>query len=227
MKRTVGVTGDPAVNFRSRGGDGGIFAVRLNGWFAFTSMYAASEHRDWRICADFAHVLMAVAKRLYAKDGFAVELDATAYAFDSTTIDLCLSLFPWARFRRRKGAVKLRTLIDLRGNIPCFIRISDGKMHDVRAVDDLLLEPGAFYIMDRGYIDFAGLYVFTQQSAFFIVRVKRNMDYARQPYRSWSPSATSLGGCDERDVACFFRSRQLPHLLRLQPMPFPRLKRHL
>jgi len=161
-----------------------VYHAGFRGKIARSTLADANEHRDWRIYADFAHVLIAVAKRLYANDGFAVELDATAYAFDSTTIDLCLSLFPWARFRRRKGAVKLHTLIDLRGNIPCFIRISDGKMLDVRALDDLVLEPGAFYIMDRGYIDFARLYVFTQQSAFFIVRGKRNMDYARQPHRS-------------------------------------------
>ena len=158
-----------------------LYHAGFRGRIARSTLADANEHRDWRIYADFAHVLIAIAKKLYANDGFAVELDATAYAFDSTTIDLCLSLFPWARFRRRKGAVKLHTLIDLRGNIPCFIRISDGKMHDVRALDDLVLKPGAFYIMDRGYIDFARLYVFTQQSAFFVVRGKRNMDYARQP----------------------------------------------
>ncbi len=144
----------------------------------------ANERRDWRIYADFAHVLIRKAQKLYANDGFAVELDAAAYAFDSTTIDLCLSLFPWARFRRHKGAVKLHTLVDLRGNIPCFIHISHGKMHDVTALDHLVLEPGAFYIMDRGYIDFARLYAFTQQMAFFIVRGKRNLDYGRQAYRS-------------------------------------------
>jgi hypothetical protein len=110
----------------------------------------ANERHDWRIHADFAHVLIATAKRLYTNDGFAVDLDAAAYAFESTTIDLCLALFPWARFRRHKGAVKLHTLIDLLGNIPCFIRISNGKMRDVRALDDLPLEPGAFYMMDRG-----------------------------------------------------------------------------
>jgi transposase len=125
-----------------------------------------------------------MARKLYANDEFGVSLKQTAYAFDSTTIDLCLSLFPWARFRRRKGAVKLHTLIDLRGNIPCFIRISHGKVHDVNALDDLVLEPGAFYIMDRGYIDFARLYTFTQEMAFFVIRGKRNLDFARLAYRS-------------------------------------------
>ena len=151
---------------------------------ARSTLADANERRDWRIYADLAHVLIGMAQKLYANDGFAVELDAAAYAFDSTTIDLCLSLFPWARFRRRKGAVKLHTLLDLRGNIPSFIHISHGKTHDVIALDHLVLEPGAFYIMDRGYIDFARLYAFTQQMAFFIVRGKRNLDYGRQAYRS-------------------------------------------
>ena len=151
---------------------------------ARSTLADANERRDWRIYADLAHVLIGMAQKLYANDGFAVELDAAAYAFDSTTIDLCLSLFPWARFRRRKGAVKLHTLLDLRGNIPSFIYISHGKTHDVIALDHLVLEPGAFYIMDRGYIDFARLYAFTEQMAFFIVRGKRNLDYARRAYRS-------------------------------------------
>jgi hypothetical protein len=142
----------------------------------------ANRRRDWRIYADLAQVLIGIARKLYANDSFGVELDETAYAFDSTTIDLCLSLFPWARFRRRKGAVKLHTLLDLRGNIPSFIHISSGKVHDVNALDELVLEPGAFYILDRGYVDFARLYRFTQQMAFFIIRGKRNLDYARQAY---------------------------------------------
>jgi hypothetical protein len=142
----------------------------------------ANRRRDWRIYADLAQVLIGIARKLYANDSFGVELDETAYAFDSTTIDLCLSLFPWARFRRRKGAVKLHTLLDLRGNIPSFIHISSGKVHDVNALDELVLEPGAFYILDRGYVDFGRLYRFTQQMAFFIIRGKRNLDYARQAY---------------------------------------------
>jgi hypothetical protein len=161
-----------------------LYHAGLRGRIARSTLADANEHHDWRIYADFAHALIAVAKRLYVNDGFAVDLNAAAYAFDSTTIDLCLALFPWARFRRRKGAVKLHTLIDLRGNIPCFIRISNGKMHDVRALDDVPLEPGAFYMMDRGYVDFARLHVFTQRSAFFVIRSKRNMDYSRQPYQA-------------------------------------------
>ena len=112
-----------------------------------------------------------------------VTLDQTVYAFDSTTIDLCLSLFPWARFRKRKAAVKLHTLIDLHGPIPCFISITDGKVHDVNILDELILEPGSFYVMDRGYIDFARLYRFTQSLCFFVIRAKRNMDYSRLAYR--------------------------------------------
>ena len=161
-----------------------LYHAGFRGKIARSTLADANEHRDWRIYADFAHVLIAVAKKLYASDAFAVDLDATAYAFDSTTIDLCLSLFPWARFRRRKGAVKLHTLIDLRGDIPCFVRISDGKMHDVRALDDLVLEPGAFYIMDRGYIDFARLFAFNRASAFFVIRSCRNLDYRRLASRS-------------------------------------------
>jgi hypothetical protein len=143
----------------------------------------ANERRDWRIYSDFAHVLIAHARKLYAYDAFAVDLDQPAYAFDSTTIDLCLSLFPWAKFRKRKGAVKLHTLIDLHGNIPCFIHITHGKTNDVKALDKLVIEPAAFYMMDRGYVDFRRLYRFTQTLAFFVIRAKRNMDYARRSYR--------------------------------------------
>jgi hypothetical protein len=143
----------------------------------------ANERRDWRIYSDFAHVLIAHARKLYANDAFAVDLDQPAYAFDSTTIDLCLSLFPWAKFRKRKGAVKLHTLIDLHGNIPCFIQITDGKTNDVKALDAFVPEPTAFYMMDRGYVDFRRLYRFTENLAFFVIRAKRNMDYARRSYR--------------------------------------------
>ena len=143
----------------------------------------ANENRDWRIYADFAQVLIGHARKLYSQDDFGVQLEETAYVFDSSTIDLCLSLFPWARFRQRKAAIKLHTLMDLRGNIPCFVRITEGKTHDVGLLDELILEPGAFYIMDRGYIDFARLYTFTQQAAFFVIRAKRNLDYTRRMSR--------------------------------------------
>jgi len=141
------------------------------------TMADANETRDWHIYADFAHVLITKARRLYANDSFGMTLKKTVYAFDSTTIDLCLTLFPWARFRRYKAAVKLHTLIDLRGAIPCFIRITDGKVHDVNTLDDLVLEPGAFYLIDRGYLDFERLYTFTKNAAFFVTRAKRNLAF--------------------------------------------------
>ena len=160
-----------------------LYHAGFRGKVSRSTLADANRRRDWRIYADLAQALIAMARKLYANDSFSVELDETAYAFDSTTIDLCLSLFPWARFRRRKGAVKLHTLLDLRGNIPSFIHISSGKIHDVNALDELVLEPGAFYILDRGYVDFARLYRFTREMAFFIIRGKRNLDYARQAYR--------------------------------------------
>jgi IS4 transposase len=138
----------------------------------------ANEQRDWRIWADLAAVLIERARKLYASDAMSVELEQTVYAFDSTTINLCLSLFPWASFRHRKGAVKLHTLIDLRGNIPCFIRVTHGKVHDVKALDHLPIEPGAYYVMDRGYVDFARLHRFERTKALFVIRAKKNMDFA-------------------------------------------------
>jgi transposase len=135
----------------------------------------ANETHDWRIFADFAQHLIGIARPLHAEDPIGLELDHTLYALDSTTIDLCLSLFPWAKFRQHKAAVKLHTLLDLHGNIPTFIRITDGKVHDVNILDEILPEAGAFYVMDRGYIDFERLYVFTLCSAFFVVRTKDNV----------------------------------------------------
>jgi transposase len=135
----------------------------------------ANESRDWRIYADFAQVLIGIARPLYAHDPMGVDLDHSLYALDSTTIDLCLSLFPWARFRQHKAAVKMHTLLDLHGNIPTFIRITDGKVHDVNILDEIVPEAGAFYVMDRGYIDFDRLYFFTICSAFFVVRTKENV----------------------------------------------------
>ena len=159
-----------------------LYHAGFRGNIARNTLANANRQRDWRIYADFANVLIARARKLYLHDSIGIELEQTAYAFDSTTINLCLSLFPWAKFRRRKGAVKLHTLIDLRGNIPCFIHISTGKVHDVNALDRLTLEAGAFYVMDRGYIDYARLYRFTEQMAFFVTRAKSNMKYKRQAY---------------------------------------------
>jgi hypothetical protein len=161
-----------------------LYHAGIRGNVSRSTMADANETRDWRIYADFAAVLITRAPHLYAQDEFGVTLEQTAYAFDSTTIDLCLSLFPWAKFRKRKGAVKLHTLLDLRGGIPCFVHVSHGKTHDVRALNELLIEPAAFYVMDRGYIDFARLQRFTRSPAFFVVRAKRNLDFTRRSSRS-------------------------------------------
>ena len=138
----------------------------------------ANEVRDWRIHADFAQVLIGRARRLYVGEDFGKQLhQATLYALDASTIDLCLSLFPWAHFRQTKAAVKLHTLLDLRGNIPTFIHVSDGKLHDVNILDLLIPEPGAFYVMDRGYLDFARLFTMHQSQAFFVTRAKSNLKF--------------------------------------------------
>jgi hypothetical protein len=142
---------------------------------ARSTLADANESRDWRIYADFAQVLIAIARPLYVCDPIGIDLDQSLYALDSTTIDLCLSLFPWAKFRKHKAAVKMHTLLDLHGNIPTFIRITDGKVHDVNILDEIMPEPGAFYVMDRGYIDFERLFVLTLSAAFFVVRTKSNV----------------------------------------------------
>lgn len=139
----------------------------------------ANEKRDWRIYAEFAQILIAIARDLYRDDPFILDLDETLYALDSSTIDLCLSLFAWASFRKKKAAVKMHTLLDLQGNIPVFIKITDGKVQDVNILDDLIPEPGAFYVMDRAYLDFLRLYRFHQHGAFFISRTKSNFKYQR------------------------------------------------
>lgn len=152
-----------------------LYHIGFRGKVARSTLADANESRDWRIYADFAQVLIAIARPLYVHDPIAVDLDQSLYALDSTTIDLCLSLFPWARFRQHKGAVKMHTLLDLHGNIPTFIRVTDGTVHDVNILDEILPEAGAFYVMDRGYIDFERLYVFTLCAAFFVVRTKENV----------------------------------------------------
>jgi Transposase DDE domain/Domain of unknown function (DUF4372) len=144
----------------------------------------ANRRRDWRIYCDLAQVLIARARQLYAHESFGVDLDHVAYALDATTIDLCLSLFPWAPFRRAKAAVKLHTLLDLRGSIPTFIRVSSGKMHEVNVLDELWFEPGAFYVMDKGYLDFGRLFRLHQHAAFFVIRAKSNLACARRESRS-------------------------------------------
>jgi hypothetical protein len=156
-----------------------LYHMGIRGTVSRSTLADANEQRDWRIYAELAHTLIATARSLYSTEPFIEELDETVYALDSTTIDLCLSLFPWATFRKRKGAVKLHTLLDLRGNIPTFIYISDGKLHDVNVLDILPLEPGAFYVMDRGYVDFERLYAITQAAAFFVTRAKSNLKFRR------------------------------------------------
>jgi hypothetical protein len=154
---------------------GKLYHMGFRSGVARSTLADANESRDWRIYADFAQTLIAIARRLYARDPMGVDLDQSLYALDSTTIDLCLALFPWARFRRRKAAVKMHTLLDLRGNIPAFVHITDGKVHDVNVLDQIMPEAGAFYVMDRGYIDFERLFVLTLSSAFFVVRTKSNI----------------------------------------------------
>jgi hypothetical protein len=154
---------------------GKLYHLGFRGKVARSTLADANESRDCRIFADFAHVLIGIARPLYANDPIGVDLDQSLYALDSTTIDLCLALFPWARFRKHKAAVKMHTLLDLRGNIPTFIRISDGKLHDVNVLDDIAIEAGAFYVMDRGYLDFERLHRFTLSSAFFVTRTKENV----------------------------------------------------
>src|SRR2546425_3039401 len=158
---------------RSLGGK--LYHMGFHGRVARSTLADANDAHDWRIYADVARVLIGIARPLYASDPIGVELDQSLYALDSTTIDLCLSLFPWAKFRKHKGAVKMHTLLDLHGNIPTFISITDGKVHDVNILDEILPEAGAFYVMDRGYVDFERLYVFTLSAAFFVVRTKSNV----------------------------------------------------
>ncbi|WJW74366.1 IS4 family transposase [Thiohalobacter sp. IOR34] len=156
-----------------------LYHMGIRSRVARSTLAEANEKRDWRIYADFAQSLIQIARRLYADEELGLELDNTVYALDATTIDLCLSVFPWARFRRTRAAVKLHTLLDLRGNIPSFIHISDGKLHDVNVFDLLLPEPGAFYVMDRGYTDFERLHQLHHASAFFVIRAKSNLKFRR------------------------------------------------
>lgn len=156
-----------------------LYHLGIRGSVSRSTLADANDKRDWRIYQDFAMGLIGEARKLYAKDNFAVKLTRTAYALDSTTVDLCLSLFPWAKFRRTKAAVKLHTLLDLRGNIPSVIRISCGNMHDVNVLDNLIFELGAIYIMDRGYLDFARLFRIEEASAFFVTRSKKNTQFKR------------------------------------------------
>ncbi len=183
-----------------------LYPMGFRGQVSRNTLAHANEVRDWRIYADFAQVLIAMARDLYRDEPFGVELSETVYAFDSTTIDLCLSLFPWGQFRRRKSAVKLHTLLDVRGSIPTSVYVTGGQVHDVNLLDELLLEAGAFYLLDRGYVDFARLYTFTQACAFFITRAKKNLQF----YRRCSRPVERLTGvrCDQTILLTGIRTAQ-------------------
>ena len=190
-----------------------LYHMGVRGKVSRSTLADANEKRDWRIYADFALVLIDIARELYADEDLGLKLDQTVYALDASTIDLCLSLFPWARFRRTKSAIKLHTLLDLRGNIPSFIAITEGKVHDVNILDELIPEAGAIYIMDRAYLDFYRLYVLNQCSASFIIRSKINTGF-RRLYSHCVDKATGLR-CDQTIILKgFYSKKAYPEKLR-------------
>jgi transposase len=190
-----------------------LYHMGVRGRVSRSTLAEANEKRDWRIYAEFAQSLIGTARELYKEDSFLEELNETVYALDATTIDLCLSVFPWALFRKKKAAVKLHTLLDLKGNIPTFIHISDGKLNDVNALDLLPLDAGAYYIMDRGYLDFKRLYSFNQIPAFFVTRAKKNLQFKRR-YSHSVDKATGLR-CDQTiTLTGFYPSKHYPDTLR-------------
>ena len=195
-----------------------LYHMGIRGGVSKSTLADANEARDWRIYADFAQSLIRIARPLYADEELGLDLDNTVYALDASTIDLCLSVFPWALFRSTKSAVKLHTLLDLRGNIPTFIHISDGKLHDVNVLDLLLPEPGAFYIMDRGYVDFKRLFSLNLAGAFFVLRAKSNTQYKRR----YSHPIDKSGGvhCDQTIVLTGVNSATD------YPQPLRRIKYH-
>jgi hypothetical protein len=182
------------------------YHMGIRGGVSRNNLSNANRERDWRIYADFAQVLIGQARALYAEDDLGIDLDATVYALDASTIDLCLSMFPWARFRQAKGAVKLHTLLNLQGNIPEFILISDGKLHDVNVLDYLVPSPGAYYVMDRGYLDFGRLYELHQAKAYFVTRAKKNFTFQRR----YSREVDKASGvqCDQTVILETFYSFQ-------------------
>jgi hypothetical protein len=183
-----------------------LYHMGIHSTISHSNLAHANHQRDWRIYADFAQILIQRAKQLYLGDDLGIDLDATVYALDATTIDLCLSLFPWAKFRRAKGAVKLHTLLNLQGNIPEFILISDGKLHDVNVLDHLVPVPGAYYVMDRGYLDFERLYALHQAKSFFVTRSKRNFNFSRR-YSHEVDKSTGVQ-CDQTVVLETYYSAQ-------------------
>jgi hypothetical protein len=190
-----------------------LYHMGIRGRIFRSTLADANEKRDWRIYADFAQVLIGIARSLYLDEDFGVELKETAYAFDSTTIDLCLKLFPWAKFRKSKGAIKLHTLLNLRGSIPEFIYITAGRVHDINALDLLLIEAGSFYVMDRGYLDFARLYAIHQSSAFFVTKAKKNLAVKRRYSRPVNKS-TGLRSDQTVILTGFYSARDYPEPLR-------------
>jgi len=190
-----------------------LYHMGIRSSVARSTLADANEKRDWRIYADFAQSLIQIARRLYVGEDLGLELDNTVYALDATTIDLCLSVFPWAHFQQTKAAVKLHTLLDLRGNIPSFIHISDGKLHDVNVLDLLLPEPGAFYVMDRGYLDYERLYQLEHAKAFFVIRAKSNLQFRRVSSRPVDKEAGLR--CDQTIMLTGHKTRQrYPDVLR-------------
>lgn len=190
-----------------------LFNLGFRGNITRSTLSYANNTRDWRIYADFASVLIETAKNLYRDEQFAVDISETVYALDSTTIDLCLSVFPWAAFRKKKAAIKLHTLLDLRGNIPSILAISNGKMHDVNILDILIAEPGALYLIDRGYIDFARLHSLTESCAYFITRSKSNMQFDRLVSQDVDKNCGIL--CDQIiRLSGFYSSQHYPDRLR-------------
>ena len=190
-----------------------LYHMGIRGNVSRSTIAYANENRDWRIYCDFAQILIHEARQLYANEDFGLELDETVYALDSSTIDLCLSVFPWARFRKTKSAIKLHTLLDLRGNIPSFIAITDGKVHDVNILDVLIPEPGAIYVMDKAYLDFQRLHTLHQCSAFFVTRAKTNIALKRL-YSMPVDKSTGIR-CDQVVVLTgFYTSKNYPDKLR-------------
>jgi len=190
-----------------------LYHMGFRGKVSRNTLAHANQVRDWRIYADFAQVLIGQARVLYAHEDFGVELKQTVYAFDATTIDLCLSLFPWAQFRQRKGAIKLHTLMDLRGSIPTLIFITHGKVHEVNLLDDLLIEPGAIYLLDRGYLDFARLYKIHRAGAFFIIRAKSNFR-SRRLYSQKADKAKGVQADQIIELQGFYARKDYPDRLR-------------
>lgn len=202
---------DIAVCLRAR--QSKLYHMGIRSKVSRSTLAKANENRDWRIYADFAQILIQNARELYRDEKFGVELSETVYALDSSTIDLCLSLFPWAKFRKTKRAIKLHTLLDLRGNIPTFIEITDGKYHDVNILDELIPEPGSYYIMDRGYLDFERLHNFENSGAYFVIRAKSNFQF-RRLYSNKVDKSTGLK-CDQTVLlAGFYPSKNYPDKLR-------------